>query len=69
MVVGNNKSTTTKNADELLAILIAIRCSGTTQGALPDGAHPGFTQSHWTLPSGECLRLIAPAAAMVDDFE
>jgi hypothetical protein len=29
----------------------------------------GFTQSHWMPPSGECLRRIAPAAAMVDDFE
>ena len=28
-----------------------------------------FTRSHWMLPSGECLRCIAPAAAMVDDFE
>ena len=30
---------------------------------------PGFTQSHWMPPSGECLRRIAPAAAMVDNFE
>ena len=29
----------------------------------------GFTRSHWMLPSGECLRRIAPAAAMVDKFE
>jgi len=29
----------------------------------------GFTQSQWMPPSGECLRRIAPAAAMVDDFE
>jgi hypothetical protein len=28
-----------------------------------------FTRSHWMPPSGECLRRIAPAAAMVDDFE
>ena len=28
----------------------------------------GFTWSHWMLPSGECLRCIAPAAAMVDRF-
>jgi len=26
----------------------------------------GFTRSHWMPPSGECLRRIAPAAAMVD---
>ena len=29
----------------------------------------GFTRSHWMPPSGECLRRIAPAAAMVNDFE
>jgi len=28
----------------------------------------GFTQSHWMPPSGECLRRIAPAAAMVNEF-
>ena len=29
----------------------------------------GFTRSPWMPPSGECLRRIAPVAAMVDDFE
>jgi hypothetical protein len=29
----------------------------------------GFTRSHWMPPSGDCLRLIDPAAAMVDDFK
>jgi hypothetical protein len=29
----------------------------------------GFIRSHWMQPSGECLRRIAPAAAMVDKFE
>jgi len=29
----------------------------------------GFTLSHWMPPSGECLCRIAPAAAMVGDFE
>ena len=28
----------------------------------------GFTGSHWTPPSGKCLRRIAPAAAMVNEF-
>jgi hypothetical protein len=28
----------------------------------------GFTGSHWMLPSGKCLRRIAPAAAMVNEF-
>ena len=29
----------------------------------------GFIRSHWMPPSGECLRPIAPAAAMVKEFE
>jgi hypothetical protein len=29
----------------------------------------GFTRSHWMPPSGECLHRIAPAAAMVKEFE
>jgi len=42
--------------------------------AVRRGAHfpiqhvQGFTQSHWMPPSGECLRCIAPAAVMVDEF-
>jgi hypothetical protein len=28
----------------------------------------GFTRSHWMQPSGEFLRRIALAAAMVDEF-
>ncbi len=28
----------------------------------------GFTRSHWMQPLGECLRHIAPAAAMVEKF-
>jgi uncharacterized protein YfaT (DUF1175 family) len=28
----------------------------------------GFTGSHWMSPSGKCLRRIAPAAAMVNEF-
>jgi hypothetical protein len=29
---------------------------------------PGFTRSHWMTPLGECLRRIAPVAAMVNEF-
>jgi hypothetical protein len=42
--------------------------------ALRRGAHrpmehvQGFTGSHWNPPSGKCLRRIAPAAAMVNEF-
>ena len=28
----------------------------------------GFTRSHWMMPLGECLRHIAPWAAMVNKF-
>jgi hypothetical protein len=43
--------------------------------AVRRGAHhpikhiQGFSQSHWMPPSGKCLRRIAPAAAMVNEFE
>jgi len=43
--------------------------------AVRRGAHrpmehiQGFIRSHWMLPSGECLRRVAPTAAMVDEFE
>jgi len=62
MVVGNNESTTTKKADESLA---AVR----REAHRPMEHIQGFTRSHWMTPSGECLHRIAPAAAMVDDFE
>ena len=48
-------------------------CHG--DAAVHRGAHhlmkhiQGFTRSHWMPPSAECLRSIAPAAAMVDEFE
>jgi hypothetical protein len=29
----------------------------------------GFTRSHWVPPSSKCLRCIAPAAVIVDEFE
>ena len=43
--------------------------------ALRCGAHrsiehiPGFTRSHWMLPTGECLHHIATAAAMTNLVE
>jgi hypothetical protein len=63
MVVANNKIDETKNAGKL-----------TGNAAVRSGAHrpmehiQGFTRSHWMPPSGVCLRRIAPAAAMVDEF-
>jgi hypothetical protein len=72
MSVGDNESTSTKNADESMAISIAMAMQryDVRREAHPPMEHiQGFTRSHWMPPSGECLRRIAPAAAMVDDFE
>ena len=47
---------------------------GHGDAAVQRGAHcpmkhiRGFTRSHWMPPSGECLRRIAPAAAIVNEF-
>jgi hypothetical protein len=47
---------------------------GHGNAAVQRGAHrpmehiQGFTRSHWMQPLGKCLRRIAPAAAMVDEF-
>jgi hypothetical protein len=38
------------------------------RGASPDGAHPGLHSKPLDAASGECLRRIAPAAAMVDEL-
>jgi hypothetical protein len=56
MVVGDNKSTATKNAGELMANSIAMAMQWYNTGRRP------------IEPSGECLRHIAPGAAMVDEF-
>ena len=72
MVVGNNELTTTQNAGKLQ---IAGNFDCNLNAAVRRGAHCpmehiyGFTRSCWIPPSSECLRLIAPAAAMVDKFE
>ena len=61
MVVGNNEST----GDFDCHADAAVR-----RGAHRPMEHvQGFTGSHWMPPLGKCLRRIATAAAMVDDFE
>ena len=53
---------------------IAGNISGHGDAAVPRGAHrpmehiQGFTRRHWMPPLVECLRHIAPAAAMVNEF-
>ena len=60
MVVGKNKLATT---------LIAMRMRRYDAGRIAPIEHvQGFTRSHWMPSSGKCLRRIAPAAAMVDEF-
>ncbi len=66
MVVANNELTATKNADESLAISMAMVMQRYDARRMEH--IQGFTQSHWMPPLGECLRCIAPAAIMVDEF-
>jgi hypothetical protein len=69
MVVGNNESTTMKNAGKSLAISIAMQMRWYDVGAHHPMEHiQDFIQSHWMPPKGECLRPIAPAAATVNEF-
>ena len=70
--MGNNEIGNDKNEGESLAILIAMAIDG--NAAVLFGVHlliehvQGFTGSHCMPPSGKCLRPIAPAAAMVNEF-
>jgi hypothetical protein len=66
--VGNNKSTTTKNAGESLAISIAMQMRVWRGVHRPMEHIQGFTRNHWMLPLVECLRRIALAAVMVGEF-
>ena len=70
MVVGKNKSATTK----MQGGRIAGDFDCHVDAAVQSGAHrpmehiPVFNRSHWMLPSVECSHRIAAAAAMVNDF-
>jgi hypothetical protein len=71
MVVCKNESTRTKNVGELL---IAGDFDCHADAEVRRGAHrpmehvQGFTGSQWMPPSGKCLRRIAQAADMVNEF-
>ena len=69
MVVGDSESTATKNAGKSMAILMAMAMQRYDVGRRPIEHIQGFIRSHWMPPSGECLRRIAPAAAMVKEFK
>ena len=70
MVVGNSKSTATKNAGKLMAILIAMEMQRYECGVHGPIEHiQGFTRSHWMPPLVNCLHSIALTVAVVDEFK
>ncbi len=69
MVVANNKIDETKNAGKSMMISMAMAMQRYNARRIARLSTSRLQSSHCTLPSGECLRRIAPAAAMVDDFE
>ena len=68
MVVANNEIDETKNAGKSTTISMAMAMQRYDARRIARWS-TSITRSHWMPPSGECLRRIAPAAAMVDDFE
>jgi hypothetical protein len=62
------KSAMTKMKANRWQFRLPWRCSGTTQGASPIVHIQGITGNYWMPPLGKCLRRIAPAAAMVNEF-
>jgi hypothetical protein len=62
--IDNNKKCRESAGDFDHHVDTAVRCGG----HCPMEHIPGFTRSHWMPPLGECLRCIAPAAAMVNKF-
>ncbi len=57
MAMGNNKLAKTKMKVDCWRYRLPYGCGV-----------QGFTRFHWMPPSGECLRRIAPAAVMIDEF-
>jgi hypothetical protein len=69
MVGGNNESTTTKNVGGIAGDFDCHADAAVRRGAhRPMEPVQGFTGSHWMPPSCKCLRRIAPAAVMVNEF-
>ena len=70
MVVGNIELTTTKNADKSLAILMAMAMQRYDVGHIARwSTSRASLEATGCRHRAMCLRHIAPAAAMVDDFE
>ena len=67
VLVGNNKSATTKKCRRIAGDFDCHADSKVQGGAHHPIEHiQGFTWNPWMLPSGKYLHRIAPAAAMVD---
>jgi hypothetical protein len=63
MVVGSNELTATKNAGELMAISIAMAMQWcTTQGTLPNRAHPGLHSKPLDSAIGQVHALYHPGS-------
>jgi hypothetical protein len=70
MLVGDNESTTTTKCRQIAGNFDCHADAAVRRGAHRPVEHiQGFTLSHWMPPLVECLRRIAPAAAMVDEFK
>ena len=70
MVVGDSESTATKKCRQIDGDFDGHGDASVRRGTHRPIDHiQGFIRSHWMPPSGECLRRIAPAAAMVKEFE
>ena len=69
MVVGNNESMTTKNADESLAISMAMAMQRYDARRIAQWSTSRLHSKPLDATSGKCLCRIAQAAAMVDNVE
>jgi hypothetical protein len=69
MSVGDNESTATKHAGESMTISIAMVMQRYDARHIARWSTSRASLEATVPPSGKCLRRIAPAAAMVDDFE
>jgi hypothetical protein len=69
MLEGNNNWQQQKIAGNSLVISIAMRMRQCNVRRIAQWGTSRLLRSHWMPSSGECLRPIAPAAAVVDNFE
>jgi len=70
MVVGNNESTTMKNAGKLLAILVVMAMQRYVAGCMAGWrAHPGLHSKPLDAAIGRVLVPYCPGGRQVDEFE